>query len=668
MKRNPLLLLLLLLIAAIAVGDCFCPYAFVGGAPQWPDQRVTWKGVVTQVPRTTENAHRCVVRLVDDDRLVALTVAADSTAAALDNTMVALDNTTVALDGMAAVPKMGDVIAFNAHIAVPKNAGNPGEMDYAAYLRHQGILGQAFCAAGQWRDVGRSTSLRLHERMLVLREGIVGAFRTHFDGDALAIVSAMTLGDRSEVDLSLRELYNRSGASHLLALSGLHLGILFGILVLALIPLRSRWGRAGERAGSVVMLVVLWIFVWLAGLPHSLLRAAVMFSVVTLLRFGNRRAAPFHPLLLTLFLLLLWHPVWVFDVGLQLSVVAVAAIIWVTRLFHVGSPVRQGLTHMKIDLAPVRLRIEDRTPLLARLLFSRFSGRLAVGVVSLVGISFVAQVATLPLVAHYFGRISIVGFLTSVVAIPAAYVIIIGALAYLVLVPWRGMIAAIVTWIVDALHSLMNVMASLPCATFDVTLSWVSVVVLYVLLLWVVHTLFARRVATVAPERRVRHSARFFRIVSVVVLTMVVVFAGERLSAFVSRPTPRVVIYNRTSHSEIHLVTPAADSVLTAASPHRVGNVVLFAGQRVAVFDSPLPYVNDVAMPEPLEVDVLLVSRGAKGHLGDALRRYRPMFVALDGCLSSYYRERFTAEAAEEGLSVYDIREQGALTLSSDDF
>lgn len=642
MKRNPLVLVLLLLVAAIALGDHFWPYGFWSSTPVWPEQPRTWEGIVTQPPRTSSVAQRCIVRLVDDGRLVCLTAFSDSTKPEVG---------------------VGDLVVFNARVEVPRNAGNPGEMDYAAYLRHQGIRGQAVCRVGQWRDLGRSASLRFDEQMLIMREHVVATFRQHFDGEALALVSAMTLGDRSGVDRSLRDLYSRSGVSHLLALSGLHLSILFGLLALTLVPMRRWWGWKGDCVGRLLLLVVLWNFVWIAGLPQSLIRAAVMFSIVTLLSIFYHRSSPFHPLVLALVVMLLWRPQWLFDVGLQLSAVAVAAILWVTVAVQKGGVLRRRLEHLSFDMMIWRNRLENRCPSVVRLLSSHFMVRMGQAVGSLLVVSAAAQIATLPLVAHYFGRVSLAGIVASLVAIPAAYLVIFGALVYLILWPLRATIAEAVSYGIGLFHSTLSWVASLPWATIDVEVSWFGVVGIYLLLFWIGYMLFYRRVEAPLSEHHRRHVTYLFRTVAVTAFVLMLIVGGETLFRIFQRPNPQVVIYNRFSRREIHLVTPTYDSILVAPSPHLVGNIVMFADQRIALFDAPFPRVADIEMPDPLDVDVLLVSRGAKGRLSDALLRYRPQLVALDGSLSDYHRERFAEEAAASSLPVYDIREQGALVM-----
>lgn len=675
MKRNPLLYVLLLLIAAIAVGDCFWPYGPFRAAPSWPEEARTWEGVVTQQPRQTGRVVRAVVRLREDGRLVQLAAVVDSTKApekagltlrktTADSVETTADSVKTTADSVKTVAA-GDLIAFHARIEPPHNAGNPGEMDYAAYLRRQGVAGQAFCYAGTWCNVGRVVGINLRERLLLLRAQLVGVYADYFDTEVLAILSAMTLGDRSLVDRSLRELYSRSGASHVLALSGLHISILLSLLTLVVLRPLRRWGRVGQWAGAAMLLTLLWMFVVLTGLPVSMVRAATMFSIVTVLRLINRHAPPSHSLILALLLMLLWNPLQLFDVGLQLSAISVAAILFVgSRMERPPFPNTTTAAFREYLYLARRRRWEERCPRLMSFLSKRWLVLTTHAVKVLLVVSVAAQVATMPLVAHYFGRISIAGFVSSLVVIPTAYVVLLGAVLFFLLPPLRALIATVLTAVVESLHTVMGWLTSVPMSTLAVTLSWWGVAGCYALLLWVVHCATRRRTGRLtsgySPVK-----AWMGRPLMVASLLLLYIVGAETMVSVLHRPTAHIAIYNRSDHQEIHCVTPTTDSLASADSPRRIGNVLLFAQQKVAIVESPLPYVPDVQLRAPLDVDVLLISRGARGHLADMLLRYHPRLVALDGSLTDYYRRRYTEECDAAELPLYDIRSQGALILEA---
>ena len=141
------------------------------------------------------------------------------------------------------------------------------------------------------------------------------------DGDAYAVVAAMALGDKTALTHELRDTYSVSGASHVLALSGLHLGIIYGLLWL-LLPHR-RWPAVSQT----IILVAMWLYVLLVGMPVSVVRSAVMLSVYGLLSIGHRNKMSVNALAFTAIVMLMWNPEWLFDIGFQLSFMAVLAIL-----------------------------------------------------------------------------------------------------------------------------------------------------------------------------------------------------------------------------------------------------------------------------------------------------------------------------------------------------
>lgn len=320
----------------------------------------------------------------------------------------------------------------------------------------------AFCPEGQYRNLGIYSKPNLRERMLLYRQRVVAVFARYFEGEPLAIMAAMSLGDKTMLNRSTRDLYAQTGASHILALSGLHLSILYGLLALLLVrPLRTlKRVRRGSRFLTVLIhllpLLPLWCFVLLAACPVSLVRAATMLTLMTLLHSLRRSPRSFHVLQLTLIVMLVVSPAQLFDVGLQLSAISVAAIIFVVRL----------LSRFTLFTAHT------------------FGLRCSRAVVMLMAVSLAAQIATMPLVAHYFGRCSLVGLLSSLLVIPAAYVILLGAVVFLLVVPLRSLLAVLLSWVIDGLHCIMAAISRLPMASVECHLSWWGVAACYVLLVW----------------------------------------------------------------------------------------------------------------------------------------------------------------------------------------
>lgn len=248
------------------------------------------------------------------------------------------------------------------------------------------------------------------------------------DGSAYAVVAAMALGDKSQLTTELRDAYAISGASHILALSGLHLGIIYTLLSLLLS--RRRW----QMVSQIVIIVSIWLFVFLVGLSASVVRSAVMVSICALLSLGHRDKLSVNTLAFAAIVMLLFNPMALFDVGFQLSFMAVLTIL----LFY---PLLESLWSQPFLL-------DHR---LFRWLWTMLS------------VSCAAQIGVAPLIAYYFGRISCYFLLANLVVVPAAALILYLSLAVL-LIP---SLAYLLIYIVDTLNQLLVSIAALPGASIE---------------------------------------------------------------------------------------------------------------------------------------------------------------------------------------------------------
>jgi competence protein ComEC len=271
------------------------------------------------------------------------------------------------------------------------------------------------------------------------------------DGDAYAVVAAMALGDKSALTHELRDTYSVSGASHVLALSGLHLGIIYCMLWL-LLPHR-RWPAVSQT----IILIVMWLYVLLVGMPVSVVRSAVMLTVYGLLSISHRNKMSVNALAFTAIVMLMWNPEWLFDIGFQLSFMAVLAILLFVPVFE--------------DVFSAKYLQEHR---LVRYVWG------------LVAVSVSAQIGVAPLLAYYFGRLSTYFLLTNFIVLPAAYII----LGFSLIVLLFPSLAYILLYIVDTLNAVLFRITAIPGSSIDgfhpnvlqVVLSYVIIFCTYLLI------------------------------------------------------------------------------------------------------------------------------------------------------------------------------------------
>lgn len=324
-----------------------------------------------------------------------------------------------------------------------------------------------FVGRDGWRIGGdgfnRLTHLqRLRIRALQWRGSLAAKFRTmEGDEDAHAVLAAMALGDKSALTRELRDTYSVSGASHVLALSGLHLSIVY--LLLTQLTLR-RW-RYCLTQGVIVLCI--WAFALLTGLSTSIVRAATMLTVYSLFSLGGRRHAPLGTLSFTAMLMLLTDSRLLFDVGFQLSFMAMLGILLFHPLFERMVSAKWMMTHR-----PVKW------------------------LYGLTSVSVSAQLGTAPLIAYYFGRFSTWFLLTNFIVIPLTTLILYGALLVLVIPAW----GSILLWIVGMMNRALGWISALPLASID----GLHPSVLQVAMLYVLIAIFYLLLALQSPRERVR--------------------------------------------------------------------------------------------------------------------------------------------------------------------
>lgn len=263
---------------------------------------------------------------------------------------------------------------------------------YASLMYHRGHVGTVYLHPSSLCGVKPSARRTLHVRCADRIRGLMP------EGDGRAVVLSMSAGDRSGISPALRRSYSLSGASHLLAVSGLHVGIVF-LLVNALlwaVPL-ARYGNIIKGAAAVA---AIWLYASVCSFSPSVVRAAVMFSALQLSLGLSREYASANILAATAFAMLAVNPHVLFDISFQLSFIAVAGIIfWGVPLYRL-------------------VRTRHR-------LLNAVSGTVVVGAVS--------TVVTMPVISYVFGTVSFIGILLNPLVILTAYLVVLLSVASLVM-------------------------------------------------------------------------------------------------------------------------------------------------------------------------------------------------------------------------------------------
>ena len=420
----------------------------------WPEEEVIYEAVILTAPVEKPKTMAVDILLTDSQQKLKCYLYKDDRSRSL---------------------KIGDGLRIQSRIR-PNSDWRKGTFDYRRYLKVHGYTGQTFVSSWKWQKVELSLkSLSRLDRtrlyFLTLRSKLLQRLATdqttpnpparlcrllptgrkNSGGEAYAVVAAMALGDKSALTQELRDIYAITGASHILALSGLHLSIIFMLLTLLF-----GGSRFFTLHSSLFTILCVWAFVFLVGMPVSVIRSATMLTAYALLSLGHRDKMSVNTLVFTALLVLIVSPLSLFDIGFQMSYLAVFAILLIVPLSERLFPMGYLMTHRVIKW-----------------------------LWGMVAVSCAAQIGVAPLIAYYFGRMPVYFLLTNFIVIPAATLILwLSPVVFLF-----PSLAYILLYIVSVLNTLLTTIASIPGASIDglhptklqTTMTYVVIVACYLL-------------------------------------------------------------------------------------------------------------------------------------------------------------------------------------------
>jgi competence protein ComEC len=329
----------------------------------------------------------------------------------------------------------GDVLlSLSIPQALKKNA-NPGAFDFFTYSKRNGIAFTLMLEPSQFIKMVQANA-NSKGWMHTIREKILTIIRKHIKSKQNAgLAEAMLIGYREDLDKELLNAYTNTGVVHIIAISGLHLGLIFMLMDLLI---RSMAGRKRAAwAGLFISLPLLWSFAILTGSSASVIRSAIMFSFIIVGKAIGRKSNGMNSLLGSAFIMLLWNPDLRFDLGFQLSYAAVASIL---------------LFDQKIK----------------KLVF--FKNKSALYLWSMVSITLAAQVLTTPLVIAHFHRFPTLFLFTNLVAVPLSSIVLVLEIVLCMVHPFDGIATGLGT-VINTLIQLMNehvlLMGNIPFGMID---------------------------------------------------------------------------------------------------------------------------------------------------------------------------------------------------------
>lgn len=371
----------------------------------------------------------------------------------------------VAKDSLNRVYHNGDVLAFYGKVHQQERSVDPDAFDYGLYLKRKGIIGTLTLASTEIKYLGESSQNSIQNFLFRQKTKLLDYYKSFDIGpDVLAILSALTLGIKDDLSVELKDAFSIAGVSHVLALSGLHIGLLF-FLTNGFFLLLFRKYRYGKLLALCLTLVFLWLFVIFVGASPSVVRSVLLFSLMGVSLSTQRRGNSINSLAFVAIIMLLYNPNWLFDVGFQLSFSAVLSILLFSRptleLYHPKS-------------------------------------KIGIYLWSSLVISLVAQLGTSPLIIYYFGSFPTYFLLANLIVIPLItillYILVVSVLTY-ACTSLSSVLLLIAIHLTEWLNGVVRMFSTLPLSSIKgLYINTFDLALLYAILFFVYKLIFSSRV------------------------------------------------------------------------------------------------------------------------------------------------------------------------------
>jgi len=531
--------------------------------------------------------------------------------------------------------QVDDIIFSSNEFSKVKGALNPYEFNYRNYLEKQNIYHQLVLKKEEF------SLLKKKEKTLFgvahsLREKINTELKTHdFSKDELSIYDAILLGQRQDISKENFEMYKNAGAIHILAVSGLHIGIILIILNFLFQPIERL--KKGKMMKLVFVILFLWAYAFLVGLSASVIRAVTMFSAIAIGLVLNRPSGVKNSLVLSLFILLLWHPLFLFDVGFQLSYAAVFSIVWLQPFFSKLWKPKHKVVHYFWQLLTV---------------------------------SFAAQIGVLPLSLFYFHQFPGLFFVSSLMIIPVLGMLLgigflVAILALLDFLPKQ--LVYFYEILLKSMNKIVALISNQEAFLFeDISFSKILMVSAYLLLFFTMNFL---------QHKNIKNGFLFLSAVLFLQVSMLyerikkqeknefVVFQETANSVFMHRKNEKVIVYENSKTLNRSISRPVKSYVLgnNLDISERKPIKNYFKSEKTTIL-----IIDSLGIYHPLKIhpEMVILTQSPKINLDRLIKIIQPKIIIADGSNYKSYVNRWQKTCEKEQINFYDTSKMGAFVTN----
>ncbi len=543
----------------------------------------------------------------------------------------------------------GDVLLVKGNPQIVQSPSNPGEFDYKRFLTFRNIYHQHFIKRENVKWLQSDPPNYFLYYSIKARAWADSTLYANVNGEReQAIASALVLGVTDGLDNELLSAYSATGAMHVLAVSGLHVGIIYWIILLLFKPLTK--SKSGEWTLAVLSFIILWSYAFVTGLSPSVLRAVAMFSVVAIARPANQRTNIYNTLAAAAFLLLIYEPYFIMSVGFQLSFLAVLGIVYLQpSLYAWWEP------------------------------GSRFWDE----VWKITCVSISAQAATFSLGLLYFHQFPNYFLISNLFVIPISFGVLVDGLVVLAFGffhPLASFFGLILEWFIKAMNFVVFTVEDFP-------FSLVENIYINTFQCWTI-MLFIIAIVWVLEYKKFS-----YLLVSVCVSFVIAITCWIHFEEDVN--TERLIVYKVAHHSAFDLIDHGQALFFTDSAlyndhekmrfhiqPNRlirgVGNVqsgyekldniakkdgctlLVWKQKTILVLNQ-----STFTLPNDLKVDYLIVSQNAIKDLTAIQNHIQADKIIFDSSNSFYHIDKMLKQAKELHINVYSVLHNGAFEVKT---
>ncbi len=537
----------------------------------------------------------------------------------------------------------GSQVAFKKPLQEIKNTGNPGAFDYKRYSLFNGITHTVYLTEDDFVLLPEKNITGFKRLLFSVQQYVLAAIKKYIPGTReQGLAEALLIGYKNDLDRELLQSYTNTGVVHVIAVSGMHLALIFWILDLLFKPFLKN--KKTKWLHPVLIIAILWLFTLVAGGAASIVRAAVMFTFIVLGSSFGRRASVYNTLAASAFVLLCYNPYWLWDVGFQLSYAAVLSIvIFYKPIYH--------------------------------LLFIK--NKLLSSMWKLVAVSIAAQILTTPIAIYHFHQFPVYFIITNIFIVPVSSLVLIGELVLVLLSPINfaaNILGKILSALIWWMNSFIERLEKFPLAVWDgLQVTQIQVAMLYIIIAGIGFWLIEKRKTGLW----------------IGLVVMAAFFAARSLSFFDAQKQRKIIVYNIVKHDAIDFIDGRNYYSLTDTflqqnnrlinlnlKPSRTlyrlqpvnnlpglsitNNAINFFDKKILIINAPI----NLTFESKTDVDFVILSGNPRLYISDLVKVVVPKQLIISGSTPAWKAGYWKRDCDSLKIPCHNVAEKGAFVIN----